>query len=978
MLNQDIQPEMIGREIELGELKTYLDKALNSEGSAIFISGEAGIGKTRLVNELGKIAQSKGFKILLGNSLYESFTPYMPMLDALRSGGLEYLFTEEAPRVEGVYLITNGGMLIKDIVRKETKLNPDIFASMLTAMQNYIKETLSDLSKSEESGTLNTIGGENYSILIDSGKYMNLAVLLTGKENEFIINDIREINGNLEKNYNDIFKKWDGDIDKLKGIEKTLEPLVTSGKYDGIYYGKRDPKARRDLLFENVLKGLARHSKNSPTLLCIEDLQWADPSTLSLLHYLARNTKEYRLFIIGTYRSEDIASENGNVHPLSDTILLMDNEELCEQLNLHRLPMEYIDEFLYSLLGEIDLDIEFKNRIFKESEGNPLFIIQLVKFLVEEKILSSENGKWKLTKDLQEIDVPSKIYTVIVRRLNRLEKADRMILDYASVIGETFNTATLAHVMEMEKIGLQEELSDLEENHRLIISLNGNTRFHHAKIKEVLYNEIPNELRMEYHGIIASSIETLNKDLLEEVIGDLAFHYYHCRNKKKALFYLLKAAEQAKEEYSNEESIKFYNQALEFMDDDNERLEIFESKGDIYGIIGEYEKGIDSYKCALGLTEDIKNKAQNIAKIGGVYERKGEMDEAIRTSHEALDLVKGEDCMEEALALRTLGVSHWHKGELSKARDFLEKCIHIREKNGDMSGIITCLNDIGRVHKIGGEFEEAMEFYEKALKISNSIDDQAGIALSLKNIGTIHHMTGDLRIAIDYYKRSLKIQEKIGDQSAIALCLYNIKNAYGNLGEVEKVKVYGEKSMSICEKIGDKEGIARFVGGGREYSGHEGYDKAIEDMKVDIEFCERYGLAHEKTWKIIGLASMYYDNGDFEDAKKYMTQALDLSKTFGFKDITAEVLHFFGRYYRVKKQWKESIEYYNESLESFERIGMVRNVGYAHIRLGFTYKEKGDIERARTHLNKALEIHGKFNMERSIENIKGALRDLET
>lgn len=167
------------------------------------------------------------------------------------------------------------------------------------------------------------------------------------------------------------------------------------------------------------------------------------------------------------------------------------------------------------------------------------------------------------------------------------------------------------------------------------------------------------------------------------------------------------------------------------------------------------------------------------------------------------------------------------------------------------------------------------------------------------------------------------------------------------------------------------------LGGGREYSGHEGNDKAIEDMKVDIEFCEMYGLAHEKTWKIIGLANTYFNNGDFESAKNYLTQALELSKEFGFKDITAEALHSFGRFYRVKKQWKESIEYYTKSLESYKRIGMVRNVGYTHIGLGLTYKEKGDIERARTHLNKALEIHEKFNMDRSIVKIKGALRELE-
>jgi predicted ATPase len=968
---------MIGRDKELRELQRYLDEAEEGLGNTIFISGEAGIGKTRLVNELRKYAQSKGFRILFGNSLYESLTPYMPLLDALRSGGLEYLFAEETPRVDGVYLITHGGMLIKDIVRKETELNPDIFASMLTALENYVTETLSGLSKGEKKGALNTIGFENYHILIESGNYLNLAVLITGKENEFLINDIREVNGNLEMNYESIFKKWDGDIDKLHGIEKFLEPLITSGKYDGVYYGKEDPKTRRDLLFENVSMGLSRYAQTSPTLMFIEDLQWADPSTLALMHYLARNTKESGLHLIATYRPEDLAMENGKSHPLTDTMILMDREELCKQLKLHRLPIEYIDEFLSSLLGENDLDIEFKNKIFKETEGNPLFIIQLVKFLVEEKIISRENGTWKLTMDLHKIDVPSKIYHVILRRLNRVEKQERVLLDYASVIGEIFAPNVLADSINIEDVQLIKQLRNIEQIHRLIHPINGYYKFDHAKIKEVLYSEIPSELRREYHGIIAHSIETLNKDLLDEVIGDLAFHYYHCRHKEKALSYLLKAAEMAKEKYSNEEAIKFYIQALEFEDDDLKRFKIFESIGDIYSIIGEYAKSIESFKNAMDLTEDKKKKAQNIAKIGGVFERKGDIDEAIRISHEALDLVKDEDCKEEALALRNIGVSHWLKGELPKAHKFLGKSMQIREKIGDQKGVVTCLNDIGRVHKVSGEFDEAREYYDKALKISEKIDDQAGIALSLKNIGTIHHMIGDLHKAIEYYERSLKIEEKIGNQSNIALCIYDIKNAYGNFGEIEKVKVLRKKSMDIYKKIGDKGGVARFVWS-REYTYNEDFDRAIEDMKEDIEFCEKSGLMHQKTWKIFGLANMYFDNGDFKSAKKYLTQTLELSKGFGFKDITAEALRNLGRYYKEKKQWKESIEYYNKSLKSFKKMGMVLNVGLTHHGLGKIYKEKGDVKEAKTHMNKALEIYEKFKFESRIEQIRELLCELET
>ncbi|UCG70644.1 MAG: ATP-binding protein, partial [Thermoplasmata archaeon] len=193
MPHLDFQPKMVGREKELNKLQTFLDKAASGEGNTIFISGEAGIGKTRLVEELKQVAQERGFQILSGNCMYESLTPFIPMMEALRSGGLESLFAEEAPKVEAVYLVTNAGILIRDVVREETKLNPDVFTSMFATVTDFLNESLSTLSGKEEKGGLNTLGYQNYRILIENFLDINLVVILTGRENEFLLNDMREI-----------------------------------------------------------------------------------------------------------------------------------------------------------------------------------------------------------------------------------------------------------------------------------------------------------------------------------------------------------------------------------------------------------------------------------------------------------------------------------------------------------------------------------------------------------------------------------------------------------------------------------------------------------------------------------------------------------------------------------------------------------------------------------------------------------------
>lgn len=894
MHNLDFQPKMVGREDELKQLQAYLDKAVDGEGNTLFISGEAGIGKTRLVNELKQIAQSRGFQILSGNCMYESLTPFMPVMDALRSGGLESLFAEEAPRVEAVYLVTNTGLLIKEVVREETELNPDLFVSMFTTVTDFLNESLSKLSGEEEKGALNSLGYQNYRILIERYKDTNLVVILSGRENEFLLNDMREILLKITRTFKRILKEWGGDEKKVAGLEELLKPLITSGKYDGIYYGKDDPKIRRNLLFENVSLGLMRQAQQSPTILCIEDLQWADPSLLALMHYLARNTRESGLFIMSTYRPEDVAAMDGKGHPLVGTMQLMDREDLYEKMDLMRLPEGSMDEFLITMLGKIDFTDEFKDRIYKETEGNPLFVIQLMKFLVEEKIIKTDNGTWKLAKDLKDIEISSKIYNVISRRLNRLEKEDRKVLDYASVIGETFKSSILKTAMSTNKTKLLEQLRGLEQTHRLIHSHKGNFKFDHAKIKEVLYIEIPEELRRDYHSTIAKSVETLNKDNRDKVIGDLAFHYYQCRNKKKALLYLIKAAEKAKKDYSNEEAIRFYTEALEFEANAQKRTEIFEAQGDIYRLSGDYEKSIKLYHNAIELIKEKHKIAEIKCKIGMANEKFGAYSEMLRICREALELVKGEECKEEASALWTIG---WAYVRL-------------------------------------GNYNIALESFEKCLKIGHKINDHKTIAESLKGIGSVYEYRGDYDKAIEVKKKSLESWIKLDDLRNIGKEKFNIAFSLGRLGKYEKALEYYEDSWRIAEKIGAKDSMAYISWGQAEvYYGKGDLNRALNNAHHAFEISRRIGLSEiiAESYRMFGM--IYGKQKKWEESIKNFEESFRIFKETGMKMEIAENHFEFGLMWKAKGDVDKAKEHFHQALDIFNKLNIEKKVEMVKVEL---------------------------------------------
>ncbi|MCK4949804.1 MAG: tetratricopeptide repeat protein [Thermoplasmata archaeon] len=852
------------------QLEAHLEEALAGKGRTVFISGEAGIGKTRLLEELRSVADAKGFLFLWGNSLHESLTPYMPIYEALKSGGLEHVFAEDVPRIEAVYLVTHTGLLIKDDIREETELNPDIFASMLATVGDFVKESMSKFLGEEKEGALNTLGYEDYRILIESGRSTNLVVVLTGKENEFLIDDMREIQRKAEKEYG-VLRDWDGDEEGVQGIGRILRPLIASGKYDGVYYGEDDPKARRNLLFESVSMGLARQSELKPILICIEDLQWADPSTLALMHYVTRNFREKRLLMLGSYRTEDVSSE----HPLVEIKHQLDREDLYEEMVIQRLPEEAVSGFL-DLLGEVDLDEEFVSRMYSETEGNPLFIIQLLKYLVEDGIVEPEEGIWRLSKPLDEVTIPSKVYNLVVRRLDRVEKEDRKVLDYACVNGELFTSAVLTAALNARKSDVLERLRDLERTHRLINSRNGSFKFDHAKIKEVLYNEIPEELRREYHEIIADSIEALNRDEPESVIGDLAFHYYNSRNGGKALDYLTRAAEKAKKDYSNEEAIRFYFEALEFEDDKKKRREMLVALGDIYKLIGEYDKGMESYEKALECAREDGTKAEIKTKIGGILCRAGEYDDSIRISSEARELVRDTECKEEADSLNIIGTLHWYGGEYDRALEFLEKSLRIQEKIGDQRGIAASLGNIGNVHSERGEYDSALEWHEKSLGIFERIGESRHIAACLISMGQVHFRRGEYDKALEFHSRGLEIARRTGAKEQIIWACLGTSRADTDRNALKEALEFCKRAYSLSTELGAEGAIAesRCVFG-TIYSEQKMWKESIENFERSIEILERIGQKRALAESYHEFGLMWKKKGDNEEARANLNRALE-------------------------------------------------------------------------------------------------------
>ena len=872
------QPKMVGREEEFNKLKTFLDEAREGHGNMVFIAGEAGVGKTRLVEELKVYAKEQGVDVLQGGSLYESLTPYMPFLEALRSGGLESLFADETPRVEAVYLLTHSGLSVKEVIREETKLDPDIFSGMLTAVGNFVEDSLSLLSGEQEEGSLNTLGYKNYRILIESLGNMNLVVILTGLENEFLVNDMKEVLVNVDKQYGSVLKEWDGEEKGVLGIEKLIEMLITSGKYDGIDYAKDNPQIKRNRLFENILLGIERHTKVNPSILCIEDMQWADPSSMALMHYVARNTRKCNLLILGTYRPEDVCTtKDGEVHHLINAMQMMSHEDLLQKIDLERLNEKYMGEMLASFFEQANFADDFKALLYKETEGNPFFIISLIRMMVEEGTIKSKDDMWILSKDVKEANIPSKIYDVIIRRLFRVKEKDREILEFAAVIGEEFPSDILSKVTQINKIELLKQLRTLEQSHKLIRSIDKKYKFDHAKIKEVLYQHIPSELRMEYHGIIADNIKELNKDNLENAFEDIAYHYYRSVNNKNAKPFLIKAAEKAKKYYSNEEAIRFYKKAMELEENTKQRMAILEELGDIYRYSADYEKAIDFYKKGLELCDNIHKKGEIMAKIGWVYERKGDYSEVLRNSYEVLEIVEDEDCLGKAFAFTNLGIAYTRLGDYIKGLDFLKKGLEIGKRIDDLRQISRSLVAIGIIHDYKAEYEEAIESYTKAIECNRKTGNMLGIGTDTSNIGITYRQMGEYNKAHIFLERALTNHKMTGDKGGIMYTYLGLADLHYKEGDLNKAYNYVNKAYELSMNIGNKSIMAgSYMTLGLIYGKQEKWKESLENYKLGSNIYNKIDLQIRLAYYNYEFGLMWKEKGDIDKAKENFQKALDI------------------------------------------------------------------------------------------------------
>ncbi len=451
-----------------------------------------------------------------------------------------------------------------------------------------------------------------------------------------------------------------------------------------------EPDQARFRLFDSITTFLKNASKDSPLMVVLDDMHWADKPSLLLLQFLAKELRGCRLLVLGTYRDVELRRQ----HPLAQTLGDLNRENLSQRVLLRGLTENDVRRFVEVTAGTSPLDALVK-AVYRETEGNPFFVNEIVRLLVADGRLEQAETvrEWSVT-------IPQSVREVVGRRLDHLSEECNRVLTIGSVIGREFGLRVLERVSEVRGDRLLEALEEAM-GARVIAELPRSIDqywFSHALIRETLYEELSTTRRVRLHRQIGEALEDLD---MEGNLPQLAYHFCEAApggDVDKAVDYARRAGERASALYAYEEAVVHYERALQALElaaqvDETARCDLLLALGGARFGTGELAESRKAYKQAYEVAKGLGEwERQGLAAAG--YGRHFEIGETQQDSvallRDALSAVPEKDSALRARLLATLSIQVYF-GSYEEWRDLSGEAVAVARRAGDRRTLVWAL-----------------------------------------------------------------------------------------------------------------------------------------------------------------------------------------------------------------------------------------------------------------------------------------------
>jgi serine/threonine protein kinase len=500
--------------------------------------------------------------------------------------------------------------------------------------------------------------------------------------------------------------------------------------------------ATKERMMREMGDMLGTLSTTAPIVLLLEDLHWADPSSVDLLRHLSQRINGQRLLIAGTFRPEDIERTN---HPLKSYKAEMQAHKLCEELALDMLSLEYIAEYLDATFTPNDFPGELSSLIYEKTEGHPLFATNLLQYLGERGDIARVNSHWSLVRPLAEmnLEVPESVRSMIGKKIDALAEAEQRALQYASIEGSEFLSSVVARLLGMDEIDLEEQLAHLEKTHRLIVTLGEEElpdgtlatryRFAHALYQNYLYDGLVSKRRIRLHLQAGEQLAGHYGKRSLEIATQLAIHFERGRDFARAVEYLTYAGNNATKLYAYDEAEKHYSNALRLAEklpeaeQPEKRFILYQKRGTVNRALSRFSQSADDYTEMRKQAEVLGSLEQEAAALNALaltlfFAHRVEEMEACAA--EAMQMA--ERAGSDALRLETMGLvgmKHLCYGELREAKPILDEVIKTARTKDQKPALLTAIAWRGCLHFFQTEYEDTLKLETEARRLASELRD---------------------------------------------------------------------------------------------------------------------------------------------------------------------------------------------------------------------------------------------------------------
>jgi class 3 adenylate cyclase/tetratricopeptide (TPR) repeat protein len=720
----------------------------------------------------------------------------------------------------------------------------------------------------------------------------------------------------------------------LPALLSLLEALPTDSPFLHL-----DPPQRRQRTLAALQRLLLRDSQVQPLLLVFEDLHWIDSETQALLDSLVERLPTAQLLLLVNYRPE---YQHG-----------WGSKTYYTQLRLDPLPPASAAEILRALLGDDASLAPLKQVLIARTEGNPFFLEESVRTLVETGVLVGAPGAYRLVKPLDNLQVPATVQAVLAARIDRLPPEEKRLLQTAAVIGTEVPLPLLQAIADVPEAALHRGLAHLQAAEFLYetrLFPEQEYTFKHALTHEVAYHSLLLERRRGLHARIVEALEALAPERLAEQVERLAHHALRGEVWDKAVTCCQQAGARAYDRAAFREAVAYFDQALQALahlpeDGDTRGLavDLRLALGGSLNPLGEHGRRRALLGEAEALARALDDRARLgrvLAQLANVLRLTGDHDGALAAGQQALALAAalGDSALQEEASHR-LGQIYYAIGDFGRATELLRRNVAAADREaGTPSTDVRIQSQAWLARTLGalGAFAEGRRHGEEALRLATLEGRGLTPIMVHACLGDLYLVQGDLEHAIQVLEPGLALCRASGNRNVLRQIAASLGYAYALQGHLAEGCALLEEAISESIRTG---GLLE--------------------------------LAYLVAW----LSEVCRLAGHGEEARQHARQALDLARQHKERANEAYALHQLGvvQAHADPPNAEEAEAHYQQALALANELGMRPSVAHCHLGLGRLYFQTGRGAQACTALTAAIDLYRAMDMTFWLPQAEAAL-----